>query len=46
MKKDIDCIEILVGKIVSMDGLIIVVCNEDGYGLINLIKFIVYEVYD
>ncbi|MCG0677887.1 dipeptidase [Lactiplantibacillus plantarum] len=46
MKKDTDCTEILVGKAASMDGLTIVARNEDGYGPINPIKFIVHEAHD
>ncbi|WP_143444700.1 C69 family dipeptidase, partial [Lactiplantibacillus plantarum] len=46
MKKDTDCTEILVGKAASMDGSTIVARNEDGYGPINPIKFIVHEAHD
>jgi len=46
MKKSSDCIEILVGKAVSMDGSTIVVRNEDGYVQINPIKFVLHEVID
>ena len=46
MKKDTDCTEILVGKTASMDGSTIVARNEDGYGPINPIKFIVHEAHD
>lgn len=41
-----DCTEILVGKNASMDGSTIVARNEDGYGPINPIKFIVHEAKD
>ncbi|APX71773.1 C69 family dipeptidase [Companilactobacillus allii] len=41
-----DCTEILVGKGASMDGSTIVARNEDGYGPINPIKFVVHEAKD
>jgi Dipeptidase len=41
-----DCTEILVAKGATMDGSTIVARNEDGYGPINPIKFIVHEAKD
>lgn len=46
MKKSSDCTEILVGKAASMDGSTIVARNEDGYGPINPIKFVVHPAVD
>ncbi len=46
MKKSSDCTEILVGKAASMDGSTIVARNEDGYGPINPIKFVVHPATD
>ncbi|WP_407889058.1 C69 family dipeptidase [Levilactobacillus sp. N40-8-2] len=46
MKKSSDCTEILVGKAASMDGSTIVARNEDGYGPINPIKFVVHPAAD
>ncbi|VDG21141.1 dipeptidase [Lactobacillus plantarum JDM1] [Lactiplantibacillus mudanjiangensis] len=46
MKKGSDCTEILVGKNATIDGSTIVARNEDGYGPINPIKFIVHEAKD
>lgn len=46
MKKSSDCTEILVGKRASIDGSTIVARNEDGYGPINPIKFIVHAATD
>ncbi|MCH4008685.1 C69 family dipeptidase [Companilactobacillus sp.] len=45
-KRTSDCTEILVGKAASMDGSTIVARNEDGYGPINPLKFIVHEAKD
>lgn len=42
MNKASDCTEIIVGKAASMDGSTIVARNEDGYGPINPIKFVVH----
>ncbi|HJE46258.1 C69 family dipeptidase [Levilactobacillus namurensis] len=41
-----DCTEILVGKAASMDGSTIVARNEDGYGPVNPIKFVVHAAQD
>jgi len=46
VKKSSDCTEILVGKAASMDGSTIVARNEDGYGPINPIKFVVHPATD
>ncbi|AYM04052.1 C69 family dipeptidase [Levilactobacillus yiduensis] len=46
MKKSSDCTEILVGKAASMDGSTIVARNEDGYGPVNPIKFVVHPATD
>jgi dipeptidase len=46
MKKSSDCTEILVGKAASIDGSTIVARNEDGYGPINPIKFVVHAAHD
>lgn len=47
MKKlNSDCTEILVGKKATMDGSTIVARNEDGYGPINPIKYIVHQAQD
>ncbi|WP_057878522.1 C69 family dipeptidase [Levilactobacillus paucivorans] len=45
-KKSSDCTEILVGKAASMDGSTIVARNEDGYGPVNPIKFVVHPATD
>ncbi|RXI78199.1 C69 family dipeptidase [Levilactobacillus suantsaii] len=44
--KSSDCTEILVGKAASMDGSTIVARNEDGYGPVNPIKFVVHPAKD
>lgn len=44
--KSSDCTEILVGKAASMDGSTIVARNEDGYGPVNPIKFVVHAATD
>lgn len=41
-----DCTEILVGKEATMDGSTIVARNEDGYGPINPIKYVVHQAKD
>ncbi len=46
LKKSSDCTEILVGKAASMDGSTIVARNEDGYGPVNPIKFVVHPATD
>ncbi len=46
MKKSSDCTEILVGKGATMDGSTIVARNQDGYGPINPLRYIVHEAKD
>ncbi|BDZ29742.1 dipeptidase [Lactiplantibacillus brownii] len=46
LKKSSDCTEILVGKAATIDGSTIVARNEDGYGPINPIKFVVHPAKD
>ncbi|MFC6182460.1 C69 family dipeptidase [Lactiplantibacillus daowaiensis] len=46
MKKSSDCTEILVGKAATIDGSTIVARNEDGYGPINPINFVVHAAAD
>ncbi|WP_199774964.1 C69 family dipeptidase [Lactobacillus sp. CBA3606] len=46
INKSSDCTEILVGKAASIDGSTMVARNEDGYGPINPIKFVVHPATD